>query len=326
MTRILYTLLLMHLLFNSPGWGQEESQDVDTDNRITIQKMDGGIEVRMDGQLFTRYHTNRETKPCFYPVLSPGQIPMTRGFPIEERKGEANDHPHHHSIWLGHEMNFEGQHYDFWANRGGIAKHTATLEINDAEDSFSVMSDWITNDGKVVCTVIAKYSFGFNEKGRWLDATHTFSATHGDFTFEDTKEGLFAIRTHPDLRLTPDPKRGVDEVFGNAVNSEGVSGKPIWGKAAKWVHYWGEVEGQRVGLGIFDHSANQGHPTRWHARDYGLIGANPIGQHHFTGAEKGAGELTIPNGESITFRHRMIFYAGDADSEQLEVWWQDYVR
>ena len=53
-------------------------------------------------------------------------------------------------------------------------------------------------------------------------------ATNQDLVFEEFKDGFVGIRTHPDLRLNPNPKHGVKEVFGKARNSEGIEGKSIW--------------------------------------------------------------------------------------------------
>ena len=76
-----------------------------------------------------------------------------------------------------------------------------------------------------------------------------------------------AIRTHPLLRLKNDVKRGNHTAKGRALNSEGDTDRDLWGKRAKWVDYWGLVNGNIVGVAIFDHPANPRHPTWWHARD-----------------------------------------------------------
>ena len=44
-----------------------------------------------------------------------------------------------------------------------------------------------------------------------------------------------------------------------------------------------DAEGRRLsgaGVAIFDHPSNPQHPTTWHARQYGLIAANPFGLNH----------------------------------------------
>ena len=89
------------------------------------------------------------------------------------------------------------------------------------------------------------------------------------------------IRTNPMLRLQTDEKRGNHTAKGQSINSEGVQGREMWGKRAKWVDYWAPISGNTVGIAIFDHPSNPRHPTWWHARHYGLVAANPFGVHDF---------------------------------------------
>ena len=116
------------------------------------------------------------------------------------------------------------------------------------------------------------------------------------------------IRTHHLLRTD----RGA-----TVSNSAGQTGKSIWGKAAKWVNYQHEISGKPVGVAIFDHPQNPRHPSTWHARDYGLVAANPFGAHDFTRAKRGTGDLMIKSGESVTFRYRFLFHHGTAENKSI---------
>ncbi len=292
------------------------------EKKISVEKDAGAIFVKYGEELFTRYDFSSYAKPIFYPVIGPKQIPMTRNWPMKATQGEANDHPHHKSMWLGHEING----LDFWGETTGSVKHDSVVEINSENGSFSVKNDWVSQkDGTIVCTEISAFRFGAVADKRWIDATHIFYASHGDIHFEDTKEGFFAIRTHPDLRLSPDEKRGVEKVFGQAFNSQGTTGKAIWGQKAKWVYYWGPVDEQVVGIAIFDHASNLRHPTTWHAREYGLVTANPFGLHHFQKQDKGAGTHTVKKGDQITFRYRVVFQLGQQTTDELNRQFDEYV-
>ena len=89
-----------------------------------------------------------------------------------------------------------------------------------------------------------------------LDLEINLHATNKELVFEEFKDGFVGIRTHPDLRLNPSPKHGVNKVFGNARNSEGIEGKEIWGKRADWVHYHGTVKGKAAGIAFMSHPSN----------------------------------------------------------------------
>ena len=72
----------------------------------------------IDGKLFTSYqYPENIEKPFLFPVYAPNGSVITRGFPIEPRKGERVDHPHHIGIWFNH-GNVNG--LDFWNNSSAI--------------------------------------------------------------------------------------------------------------------------------------------------------------------------------------------------------------
>ena len=285
-----------------------------------VEKGDGQITVKLGDELFTNYVYQGHSKPILYPVMGPGGVPMTRNYPMKKDvKGEASDHPHHKSLWYNH-GNVNG--VDFWleydregkpAENAGHIIHKETLEARGGKTAvIKTRNEWVAPGNKTVLTDVRTMTFHNLAGGRAIDFEITLTASHGDVTFGETKEGTMGIRTHPQLRLKADPKRGVESVSGKAINSEGVEGAAIWGKRAKWVDYWGTVDGKMVGVAIFDHPSNPRHPTYWHARDYGLVAANPFGIHDFdkTQPEK-SGDMKLKNGDSVTFKYRFYFHEGD---------------
>lgn len=62
------------------------------------------------------------------------------------------------------------------------------------------------------------------------------------------------------------------------------------------------------------------------ARDYGLFGANPFGQHDFEGLKDRphAGDYTIPAGGSLTLRYRFYFHEGDEKNAKVADYYADY--
>ena len=55
------------------------------------------------------------------------------------------------------------------------------------------------------------------------------------------------------------------------------------------------------GIAIFDHPENLRYPTTWHVRNYGLFTANQWGIHDFTGDWSQRGDLTLEEGDALTF-------------------------
>lgn len=266
------------------------------------------VTVSIDGERFTEYRYGNKGKPILYPVIGPHGIAMTRHYPMKKgAPGEASDHPHHQSIHYNHPVSG----HDFWHGRGGSQIRNDTIRsVKVADGAAVIVSDnsWVAGNGKRVLSDTTEIRAGVTEGGRYIDYQITVKATDGDIRFEDTKEGTMSIRTHPALRLTG------QVATGRAINSEGVTGKAIWAKQAEWVDYWGTIDGKNVGIAIFDHPLNPRHPTTWHARDYGLIAANPFGKRHF---KAGKGAMTIKNGSSATFRYRFFFHEGTHEEADI---------
>ncbi|OYP36347.1 PmoA family protein [Rhodopirellula sp. MGV] len=285
--------------------------------------------VTIDGQPFTEYRYTGYAKPILYPVLGPGEKPMTRDYPIVEgTPNEANDHPHHKSIWYTHD---DVNGIRFWMEETegkpvkNIGKQVCTsLEIEG--NSILTTNDWQSADGEAVCTDKRKISFGTIGDARYIDYEVTWVASSGDLRIGDTKEGTMGIRTNPNLRLKASPNHGNHTVSGHSINSEGVRDGAMWGKRAAWVDYWGEIDGDTVGIAVFDHPSNTRHPTWWHARDYGLVAANPFGVHDFEGKPDGTGDMTLKAGETMTFKYRYLFHPGDHDTANVAEQYEAFTR
>ncbi len=277
--------------------------------------------VDINGKLFTEYCFSDVPRPYFYPVIGPTGVPIIRHWPMAEGKDEAKDHVHHRSLWYTHgEIN--GQ--DFWGegSRSGKVVHDKFLNIASGRDMGVIKSKnkYVARDGTVVCTDTRTHRFYRRKDGQFMDFEITIHASEGKVVMGDTKEGSMAIRLTPTMRL----KGKVGK--GHILNSEGLRDGQTWGKRAAWCDYYGPVEDQIVGVAIFDHPDNPKHPTWWHVRDYGLFTANPFGQHDFERKQKGVGDITIPAGESLTFKYRFYFHKGDTNQADVGKYYREYAE
>jgi len=300
---------------------------------VTVERHADRIDVAVDGKPFTSYIHAGHRKPILFPVHGPGGVPMTRSWPLVEGvAGEAHDHPHHESIWFTHGI-VNG--VDFWTShpQTGNAERQANNRIEHAEllradggdeGVIETRNRWVKNDGTVVCTDTRRLVFGGDAATRTIDHSITIHADHGPVTFGDTKEGVMGIRVPTALQLKD--LNGSAGAAGHCTNSEGLRDADVWGKRARWVGYWGPIDGTTVGVAVLDHPANLRHPTHWHARDYGLVAANPFGLHDFTGAPQGSGDHTIPAGGSLTLRYLFVFHEGDSEAAGIEGRWQRWAE
>jgi len=113
---------------------------------------------------------------------------------------------------------------------------------------------------------------------------------------------------------------------GHILTSTGAVDGNAWGKRADWCDYYAPRNGKIYGVAIFDHPKNLRHPTWWMARDYGLFGANPFGQHDYENLkdQPHIGDYVIPAGGSLTLRYRFVFHMGDAKSAGLSELYSQY--
>ena len=56
---------------------------------IAIERDDNRITVSIGDELFTAFNYKETAKPFLYPVLGPGQLRMTRDFPMKKTAGES---------------------------------------------------------------------------------------------------------------------------------------------------------------------------------------------------------------------------------------------
>jgi len=291
---------------------------------VQISRLADRLRVEINGQLFTEYFYKDVPRPYCYPLIGPGDAAMTRNWPMKDTPGEEQDHPHHRSLWFAHGA-ING--HDFWSEQKAFGKtvHEDFLEVKSGKKEGVIRSrnKWVAADGVVVCTderTLRFYNPG-RASERLFDFEITLKASNGDLTFGDTKEGTMAVRLAETMRL----KGKVGQ--GHIVNSAGVRDGQTWGKRAEWCDYYGPVEGKTVGIAILDHPQNPRHPTWWHVRDYGLFAANPFGQHDFESLpDKTAGNLTVPAGQSVTFRYRFYLHEGDEQQAKVAEKYKQYVK
>ncbi len=274
---------------------------------ITLLQAEDRVSVRMGDELFTEYLFNGYQRPILFPVNAAGGQSVVRNFPmIAEVPSEAADHPHHQSVWFAHG---DVNGLDFWSNKAQIKNRSVSLLV----DGIVSNNEWIGTD-KVLCSDQTVIRFAASDSWRMIDYDVKIIAGSEPVTFGDTKEGLFAIRTHPRLQILD----AMGATMATAFNSEGVSGKDIWGKSARWVHYQNSIGDQDYGITVMDAPTNLRHPNFWHAREYGLIAANPFGLHDLGGLPAGSGSLTLGTGQSFSLRYAIVVWDKLATAEEIE--------
>lgn len=285
------------------------------DHSFSFERAEGRVEIKLDGKTWTAFHhESKWDKPFLYPIRTASGRVISRGYPVEPRAGEEQDHPWHRGIWYGHgDINGE----DFWREKPdkSTAKLVLAGEPKTANNTLQVSLAMIGSKGARMGTIQERYSFRNIDRHAAIDVTISVAADAGQaFRFGDTDDGGFGFRLSDEFRQD----RGAV-----LLNSDGLTGtEKIWGKPARWVKYATST----AGIAVLDHPSNLRHPTRWHARGYSLCSANPFALRSFTNDKKADGSYTLPAGQTLTLRYRVIVHDGTLSRETVDRYFADFAK
>jgi hypothetical protein len=301
------------------------------------------IEFKSGSDVVARYATDAKySKPFLYPVLAPGGVPVTRGWPIEKGLPGATttDHVHQKSVWFCHgdvipeglelktkSANRNDKGVDFWSEtrdkdgkpRYGQIKVVKVGEPKLSNNSVSVetRNEWFTADGEKIMDEVRVISFSETAEGRLFTFAITLQAADFPITFGDTKEGSFGIRVHDSLMPRNEDGATLTTADGTVIAAPAKDNLPIWGRPTAWIDYSGKVDSKEVGIAVFEHPDNI--PSSWHVRAYGLNGANPFGRDH-SGfpSQRGKTELVkIAKGGELKLKYAVYAHTGDVKSGKV---------
>jgi hypothetical protein len=329
--RILRGLCILGFLFSGMIIKSQSLQE----NGVRLVRVDEKhkVEVYINGSFFTSYQypLNIE-KPFLFPVIAPDGSVITRGYPLEPRKGERVDHPHHIGIWFNH-GNVNG--IDFWNNSsaipaeqkdsyGHIVLKKIVKTVSGSKGILEVVTDWYDNKGNSLLTENTRYVFSGDKNSRTIDHISTLTASGGQVTISDCKEGLFAIRVDrafempsneslvfTDDKGNPSIVKAIDNkgVTGMYFSSGGLRGDAVWGTRNDWVILSGIKNNVTIAIAIFDNPKNPGYPAYAHARGYGLFSLNNFGQNSYDPKQEKV-SYKIEKGQSVTLYHRLYIQSG----------------
>lgn len=312
------------------------------DNVSAVVTKDG-IEFRLGSAVVARYATDpKYSKPFLYPVLAPGNVPVTRGWPIEKGlPGEVKtDHVHQKSVWFCHgdvipegiELKVKtadrhGKGVDYWSetkDKDGNPRHGQIVVVKVGEPKATAggvrvetVNEWKSAEGTKILDESRVITFRPTPEGRLFVFEITLKATVCPIRFGDTKEGSFGIRVHDSLRPEIPDGATVTTADGKTFAPPQKDNLPIWGHPTAWIDYSGKVDGKAVGVAVFDHPNNP--KASWHVRAYGLNAANPFGRD-LSGfpSQKGKTDLfRIEKGGELKLKYAVYAHTGDAKTGKV---------
>jgi hypothetical protein len=266
--------------------------------------------IERDGQEISRYHFGGELRrPFLYPLIGPSGKSLTRmGHPRD-----PNGHSHHNSVWVTHH---DVGGVAFWndaaTSKGRIVQQRVVqYEDADGEALIESVNLWRDDANRVLLEEQRAMRFRPQEGGQWLLVLDlTFSAPKSPVTLGKTNFGMLGVRMAKTI--------GVHDGGGTIRNSAGgVNEAGVHEKAARWCDYAGPITRQaREGITIFDHPTNPNHPTVFHVRDDGWMGA----------ALTFAGPRTIEPGSPLKLRYGLWVHAGVPEAAAIDREFDEFAK
>jgi hypothetical protein len=285
------------------------------------------VTIAIDGLPVATYYTHDDqiTRPFFAHVRAPNGVQVTRHHPPVEGQDLADHGTFHPGIWLAF-GDISGS--DYWRIMARVLHAEFVEEPRGGTGSgkFAVRNEYLDqhNPSNVVCNEIARFTIVVRPAGYLLLWDSTFSSDK-EFYFGDQEEMGLGVRVATPLRVGASGDVKLPPGNGTILNSNGQKNEEaVWGNTADWCDYSGTIAGQNVGMTIFCHPENF-RPSWFHARDYGLLEANPFGRQAF-----GKGEISkvvVKPGESLRLRYGVLLHSGPPDDKiDLKAAYADYLE
>jgi hypothetical protein len=293
---------------------------------VVFEQKDDRLEIAIGGAPFATYVFDDAeiTRPYFMSVKAPGGIQATRNQPPIAGT-DLMDHPTFHpGIWLAF-GDLSGT--DDWRLKAPV-KHVEFIkkpENSFAFGAFAVRNRYLkaADSDEAVCDEVFRCRIEPTSAGHLILWDSTFSSDK-EFYFGDQEEMGLGVRVATSIRAQNKPDSGVAAGNGTITNAEGlINEAQVWGKASDWCDYSGSIDGKHVGMTIMCHPDNF-RPSWFHARDRGLLEANPFGEQAFT--DGGPSKVVVKPGKSLRLRYGILVHASDsADAIDLKAAYADYL-
>lgn len=266
----------------------------------------GQISFQRHERELARYHFDAANpRPFVFPIIGPSGRSLTRmGHP-----GDPDGHSHHNSVWFT-SSNVNG--VDFWSDRGGgRIVHKRIEHLEDGEDRALAIgrAEWVTSAGAVLLDERRHVLVQLLPRDEWfLILDLELRAPREPVTVAAAAFGPIGVRM----------AKWISVHFGGGTlrNSEGAEGEvALFRKPARWVDYAGRTApGVIEGIVLMDHPSNPYHPSPFHVREDGWMGA-------MLSLEK---PTVIEPAKPLSLRYGLYVHAGARSREAIDAKFEEF--
>ena len=274
---------------------------------LILEERSGSELSIMDGEspVLTYHHGGELHKPYFHPIYTPNGSIVTDDAP--------GDCPYHHGLCFAWEdvdgVNYCRETDCDESERGRIVHQEFRDKVANGHSAHvRIVNDWVApNDSKSIEEICRIKVHQPQEDRQLIDLEYNFCAQSRDVS----------------IGVSPESQglcfRGTEMEYRKVTNSEySIGQSEVSGKAAKWCSLNGVLSDEAVGVAIFDHPSNLGHPTPFLALD------DSIGFVATTFAF--AKPHTIAAGETLSLQYRIVVYLGDLFTFDLWTCYDEYAK
>lgn len=274
---------------------------------LILEERSGSELSIMDDEspVLTYHHGGELYKPYFHPIYTPNGSIVTDDAP--------GDCPYHHGLCFAWEdvdgVNYCRETDCDESERGRIVHREFRDKVANGHSAhFTVVNDWIApDDSKSIEEICRTRVYQPQEDRQLIDLEYNFCAQSRDVSINSSSESQ-------GLCL-----RGAEMEYRKVTNSEySIGQSEVSGKAGKWCSLNGVLSDEAIGVAIFDHPSNLGHPAPFYALDetVGFVSTS------FAYAKP----HTITAGETLTLKYRIVVYLGDLFTFNLRNYYDEYVK
>lgn len=265
------------------------------------------VSFQREGEEIARYHFGPDLRrPFVFPVNGPAGRSLTRmGHPHD-----PESHSHHNSIWISHHS-VNG--VSFWEDRAkGQIVHRRILRFEDGMEAAAMVAEnaWMAGNQVLLVEKRLTRTQILADKEWLLIIELELRPSGSEVTFGKSPFGLVGVRMAKTI--------GVNDGGGRILNSEGqVNEAGVFWKKARWVDYSGPITLKASeGITLMDHPSNPNHPTVFHVRNDGWMGASLTFD----------APLTLSTNRPLTLKYGFYIHSRTPATNEIERVFETFAR